>query len=660
MMAIPDQKTRISILGRKIRDKWDGKKKKFVHLYEIIFDPEVLVFACSDVAKLKGASKKNGISTNLNGISFLKVKSILKHVLKRSWVVSPVKKVFIFKKKFVEARTLKILSLYDKIIATAIQMVLSLIFEKHDSLNFLKVNRYFFKDNHGFRPGKSCHTALNKIITWKVTKWFVFGDIYECFESINQKRLISIINKSIEDPFLIDILHKFFNTFLDKKDLVNSEMSKEVKVPYGHSFFLLLMNIYLNELDQFILLLKKEIGNKFFLLQNTKRFNKPSKFEFDKNLWNNEYQQVYYVRYSDYYLIGIKGIKKIAKMIKERSENFLKLILGLKIRERTLIHTKNNKVTFLGFDIKVVGRKDRAIIGARKILSFKKIRNKILINKNAMETRFEKAVAKEYEVNKLKTLKALLKNKNINCTRDSLIRTLAVLDAKELVKTTTLKSLKWLHDQEPFDTWMKREYTYLQQSWIKKVELEELGLNKIINAYNNLLRVLQKEIIEEKNKIKPIVTQVKFFQKKMNRVYLSESRNFQTCLYASIYKLKNKLKMWHIISKSGKPQACGFAIKYKDTSIIEFFKQKALGFLNYYKPAFNFYEIKRLVNYHLRWSLIHTLAAKYSTKVHKIVSKYGKTPNVILVYGKKQKILAEFLTPNDINNRSWGFLIPNG
>jgi retron-type reverse transcriptase len=134
-------------------------------LYKIIFDPEVLIFACSDVVKFKSANKKNGISTNLNGISFLKVKDILKHVLKRSWVVSPVKKVFILKKKFVEARTLKILSLYDKIIATAIQTVLSLIFEKHDSLNFLKVNRYFFKDNHGFRPGKSCHTALNKIIT---------------------------------------------------------------------------------------------------------------------------------------------------------------------------------------------------------------------------------------------------------------------------------------------------------------------------------------------------------------------------------------------------------------------------------------------------------------------------------------------------------------
>lgn len=165
MMAVQDQKKRISILVRKIRDKWNAKKKRFVYLYKIIFDLEVLIFACSDVVKFKSASKKNGTSINLNGINFAKVKDMLKDVFKKSWVVSSARKVFIFKKKFVEARTLKISSLYDNIIATAIQTVLSLIYEKHDSLNFLKVNRYFSKDSHSFRQGKSCHTALNKIIT---------------------------------------------------------------------------------------------------------------------------------------------------------------------------------------------------------------------------------------------------------------------------------------------------------------------------------------------------------------------------------------------------------------------------------------------------------------------------------------------------------------
>jgi hypothetical protein len=113
-----------------------------------------------------------------------------------------------------------------------------------------------------------------------------------------------------------------------------------------------------------------------------------------------------------------------------------------------------------------------------------------------------------------------------------------------------------------------------------------------------------------------------------------------------------------MISDAGKPKFCGMAVKYHEISIIEFFRQKALGFLNYYKPASNFHVVKRLVDYHIRWSLIHTLAAKYSSKVHKIISKFGKTPKVVLVMeGNKERVLAQFLTPNDVNHRPRGFLL---
>lgn len=118
------------------------------------------------------------------------------------------------------------------------------------------------------------------------------------------------------------------------------------------------------------------------------------------------------------------------------------------------------------------------------------------------------------------------------------------------------------------------------------------------------------------------------------------------------------MKNWHMLTESGKPKACGTIFRYFEISIIEFFKQKALGFLNYYKPASNYYEIKKLVNYHMRWSLLHTLAGKHSVKVHQIIKKYGKSPKVILVTNeKKEKILTEFLTPNTIIHKSTGFVM---
>jgi hypothetical protein len=56
-----------------------------------------------------------------------------------------------------------------------------------------------------------------------------------------------------------------------------------------------------------------------------------------------------------------------------------------------------------------------------------------------------------------------------------------------------------------------------------------------------------------------------------------------------------------LLAKKGTtPKACGFLFKYHDISIIEFFKQKGLNLLSYYRPTVNFHEVKKLVDYHIR------------------------------------------------------------
>tara|TARA_Y100000385_G_C12832575_1_gene525212 strand:+ start:480 stop:731 length:252 start_codon:yes stop_codon:yes gene_type:complete len=71
-------------------------------------------------------------------------------------------------------------------------------------------------------------------------------------------------------------------------------------------------------------------------------------------------------------------------------------------------------------------------------------------------------------------------------------------------------------------------------------------------------------------------------------------------LYAPLREIKEKLKNWGMISNTGKPKASGVLFRYHDISIIEYYKQKALGLLNYYKPANNFHGVKKLIDYHLR------------------------------------------------------------
>jgi hypothetical protein len=111
-----------------------------------------------------------------------------------------------------------------------------------------------------------------------------------------------------------------------------------------------------------------------------------------------------------------------------------------------------------------------------------------------------------------------------------------------------------------------------------------------------------------------------------------------------------------MISKSGKPKASGVTFKYHEISIIEYYKQKALGFLNYYRPATNYHAVKKLVDYHMRWSLIHTLAGKSLKKVHQKISELGKTPKLTIKENGKDVILSQFLTPNDINHKTRGFI----
>ena len=136
----------------------------------------------------------------------------------------------------------------------------------------------------------------------------------------------------------------------------------------------------------------------------------------------------------------------------------------------------------------------------------------------------------------------------------------------------------------------------------------------------------------------------------VNTILFGQFQGLNFKIYAPILKLKEKLTIWGMVSKKGSPKANGAFFCYHDVSIIEYYKQKALGFLNYYKPANNFHAVKKLVDYHMRWSLLHTLAGKHNKKVYQIIKQYGKTPKITLK-GKngRNKLLAAFLTHDEVN-----------
>lgn len=695
MIVSLDEVSREKLLVKLIAEQWDNKKRKFVNLYQVYGDLRVLIVAYADVVKAKGANTEGKDSFTLDGMNLEKLQKLSKELMEGSWQAGTARRIMIPKPGTNDRRPLTVLSPYDKIVANAIKIVLNMIFERHKGLDELPNDRYFHTFSHGFRPNRGCHSALDITITWGLSPWLIKADIQKCYDTIDQKRLISILCKSIEDQIMVDTLYKFFNMPVKNLDLGGPDTSKGVGVSQGNPLSSLLANVYLNELDHFIDLLKKEV-DKSSPGETTKEWKKATwvtaselsraKTRKAKSLLRQEfyrkkvkeatkagisrkpitdeqseskvYYRLYYVRYADDYLIAIKGPKWLAKDIMKKTQDFLKSNLHFSLKGVDLVHGAHNSVRFLGFDIKIPKRDERNVVETRKVLSFKKIRNRLLNRKKVMVERYENSLLKIYESEKRKMLKAL-SNSAVN--KDEKLKSIKEIARKDALNQINIQLTLRDSGVEQYKTLLNKERLQLESSWVPENELKELGFDEVIEARENLLKAMKLAASKDNlqnfrlEEVKRIKSNPRYKQMHVGRVLYGQPQRLSPKIYAPTRDLKSKLKTWGMLDKGGKPKANGAVFRYHDISIIEHYKLKALGFLNYYRPAVNYHEVKKLVDYHLRWSLIHTLAGKHTTKIHQIISLYGKSPKVVLEFNGKIHELASFLTPNEINHRTRGF-----
>jgi group II intron reverse transcriptase/maturase len=317
--------------------------------------------------------------TTMDGMSDRRIEKIISSLKNGSYKPTPARREYIAKKNnSKKKRPLGIPSGDDKLVQEVVRMILESIFEPN-----------FSKRSHGFRPKRSCQTALKQIHdTFTGAHWFVEGDIEACFDSFDHHVLINLLRRRIDDEAFITLMWKFLKAgYMEQWQYHNTYAG----TPQGSGISPILSNIYLDELDKFMEQYKTgfDVGNS----KNQQRSHEyhAARYQVEKykkksaSLWENlsaeerktcakklkslqrvvrslpaaiakdsGYKAVQYVRYADDFLIGVIGSKEDAQKVKSDIKQFLVETLKLKMSdEKTKITHTGDRARFLGYDVTV-------------------------------------------------------------------------------------------------------------------------------------------------------------------------------------------------------------------------------------------------------------------------------------------------------------------
>lgn len=345
---------------------------KFERLYRILFNEEMFYVAYQKIASNEGCTTKGSDGQSIDNMSLDRIEKLIVSLKDESYKPHPSRRVHIPKKNG-KTRPLGIPAFEDKLVQEVVRMILEAIYEGH-----------FEYTSHGFRPKRSCHTALLQIQkTFNGAKWFIEGDIKGFFDNINHDVMINTLSERISDDRFLRLIRKFLNAGYVEDWKFHKTYSG---TPQGGIVSPILANIYLDKLDKYVkeYIQNFDKGGKRKPSQETKDFDnerkrtvrklKSVKDETEKmallaNLkaieqeraafssgdeMDDNYRRLKYIRYADDFMLGVIGSKEDANRIKEDIKSFLSETLALELSdEKTLITHTGKSAKFLGYEITV-------------------------------------------------------------------------------------------------------------------------------------------------------------------------------------------------------------------------------------------------------------------------------------------------------------------
>ena len=351
---------------------------KYERLYRILFNEQMFYVAYQRIYAKPGNMTPGSNGKTIDGMSIERIGHLIAALKDESYMPIPARRVYIPKKNG-KKRPLGIPSIEDKMVQEVVRLILEAIYEGH-----------FENTSHGFRPRRSCQTALRSIQNlFTGANWFIEGDIKGFFDNIDHHILIDTLRERISDERFIRLIWKFLKAGYIEDFTFHNTYSG---TPQGGIISPILANIYLDKFDKYMreyaesfdkgkkrrenplhakysrkaIRLRKAIRNttdegiKRELLSQLKDAEAMTRKVSASMAMDSTYKRLKYIRYADDFLIGVIGSKEDCAKMKEDFTLYMRDKLKLELsEEKTLITNAQESAKFLGYEISI--RKSEAM-----------------------------------------------------------------------------------------------------------------------------------------------------------------------------------------------------------------------------------------------------------------------------------------------------------
>lgn len=362
-----------------IAHKCGVKEYVLKDIYRRMLDKSLFLIAYGNLYANKGAlTPGTDDSQSMDGMSEERIDKLIESLRNGTFRWTPVRRVYIPKKRG-GTRPLGIPNLNDKLVQEVMRMILESYYEPQ------------FKDSsHGYRPKRSCHTALKDIVDkWRGVVWFVEGDIKGCFDNINHDYLLEQLEERVKDTKFLKLMRQMLEAgYLEEWKRYKTFSG----TPQGGIISPLLSNLVLHGLDRYVedelipqfnqgkrrrynlaywrqrrmYQYHRKRGNHAKAKERKRRMQElPSGDQRDPN-----FRRLLYVRYADDFLIGVIGTKKEADEIKEKvGRKLAEMGLAMSEEKTFITHARTQTARFLGFEVGISSdniRKISAVTNGRR------------------------------------------------------------------------------------------------------------------------------------------------------------------------------------------------------------------------------------------------------------------------------------------------------